>query len=204
MSLRTPLVLLIVAVALLAYVLTFERGRPSATEIESRSGLLLESLIPERISGVRIASGDQRIVLRREGEGFDETWSREEPKEAPADPEAVEDYLRAWEFAIPVRTLEAPTLDDLHAFGMDATKAEVSFEMGRAKVSIALGSGTPVDGGGYVRIGDGKAVTVVGKDVVELFSRTAKSFELKGDGGVSLLPELIDADAGPDAQTSAP
>ena len=38
----------------------------------------------------------------------------------------------------------------------------------------------------------------------ELFNRTAKSFELEGDGGVSLLPELIDADAGPDAETSAP
>lgn len=204
MSLRTPLVLLIVAVALLAYVLMFERGRPSATEIESRSGLLLESLIPERISAIRIASGDQRIVLRREGEGFDETWSLEEPNEAPADPEAVEDYLRAWEFAIPVRTLEAPTPDDLHAFGMDAPKGEVSFEMGRAKVNITLGSGTPVDGGGYVRIGEGKAVTVVGKDVVALFARTAKSFELQGDAGASLLPELIDADAGPDTETSAP
>ncbi len=204
MSMRTPLVLLIIAVVLLAYVLTFERGRPSATEIEARSGLLLESLIPERISRIRIASGDQRVVLRREGEGFDETWSLEEPKDAPADPEAVEDYLRAWEFAIPIRTLEAPTPEDLHAFGLDAPKADIRFEMGPAEVSISLGSGAPVDGGGYVRIGDGQAVTVVGKDVVELFDRTAKSFELQGDGGVASLPELIEADAGPDADASAP
>lgn len=204
MTLRTPLVLLVIAVALLAYVLAFERGRPSPTEIEARSGLLLEALIPERISRIRIASGEQRVVLRREGEGFDETWRLEQPEEAPADSEAIEDYLRAWQFALPVRTLGAPTPEDLHAFGMDAPRAEVTFEMGPATLRVSLGSGEPVDGGGYVRIGDTKAVAVIGDDVVALFDRAAESFEARTDGGIPLLLEPIGADAGPNAPAPDP
>ena len=201
MTARTPIVLLVVAAILLAYVLLFERGRPGRTEIDSRSGLLLEAVVRERITRIRIASGKERIVLLREGEGFDETWTLEEPKQAPADPEAIENYLRNWEFAIPVRTLQSPSAEDLESFGIDTPKAEVTFEMGRAKVRVSLGSGSPVDGGGYVRIDDVRQVTVVSDDVVALFARTVDAFELKGDAGAPDLLQLIDAleDAAVDA-----
>jgi len=201
MTARTPIILLVVAAILLAYVLLFERGRPGRTEIDSRSGLLLEAVVRERITRIRIASGEERIALLREGEGFDETWTLEEPKQAPADPEAIENYLRNWEFAIPVRTLQSPSAEDLKSFGIDTPKDEVTFEMGRAKVRVSLGSGSPVDGGGYVRIDDGRQVTVVSDDVVALFARTVDAFELKGDAGAPDLLQLIDAleDAAVDA-----
>jgi len=191
MSARTPIILFVVAAILLAYVLLFERGRPGRSEIESRTGLLLEEVVRERITRIRIAAGDERIALRRHGEGFDETWTLEEPKQAPADPEAIEDYLRNWEFAIPVRTLQSPTPEDLKSFGIDAPKAEVTFEMGRAKVRLSLGSGSPVDGGGYVRIDERREVTVVSDDVVALFDASADSFELEGDAGAPDLSDLL-------------
>lgn len=206
MSMRTPLVLLVIAVGLLAYVLVFERGRPSAREIESRSGLLVQALVRDRLTGLRIASEDRRIVLRREGEGFDETWTLVQPEEAAADPEAVEDYLRAWEFAIPIRIREKPTEADLQSFGLERPAGEVTFEMGRAGVRVELGSGAPVQGAGagYVRIDGQEAVAVVDDDVVALFHRTAESFELHDDGGTASLPELIDVDAGADASAPEP
>lgn len=202
MSARTPLVLFVIALLLLGYVLAFERGRPSRSEINSRSGLLVETLVRDRITRIRIASGDDRVALRREGEGFDETWTLEEPYEGPGDPEPIEDYIRNWEFAIPVRTLEDPSPEDIERFGIDAPTAEVTFEMGRAEVQVSLASGTPVDGGGYVRIDDEKPVIVVGKDVVELFGRTADAFALKGDAGAPLLSDLVDGGAD-DASTDA-
>jgi hypothetical protein len=202
MSARTPIILFVVAAILLAYVLLFERDRPGRAEIDSRSGLLLESVVRERITRIRIASGDQRVALVREGEGFDETWTLEEPKQAPADPEVIEDYLRNWEYAIPVRTLQSPSVEDLQSFGLDTPEAEVTFEMGRAKVRVSLGSGSPVDGGGYVRIDDGPEVAVVSDDVVALFGSTANAFELKGDAGAPDLLQLIDAEQ--DAAVAAP
>jgi hypothetical protein len=203
MSARTPIILLVIAAILLAYVLLFERGRPGRKEIDSRSGLLLEAVVRERITRVRIASGDERVALLRQGEGFDETWTVEEPEQAPADPEVVEDYLRNWEFAIPVRTLQSPSAEDLQSFGVDTPKAEVTFEMDRAKVRVSLGSGSPVDGGGYVRIDDGPQVVVVGDDVVALFDRTGDSFEIKGDAGAPNLSDLLDTQE-QDAAVAAP
>ena len=205
MSARTPIILLVIAAILLAYVLLFERGRPGRKEIDSRSGLLLEAVVRERITRVRIASGNERVALLRQGEGFDETWTVEEPTQAPADPEVIEDYLRNWEFAIPVRTLQSPSAEDLQSFGVDIPKAEVTFEMDRAKVRVSLGSGSPVDGGGYVRIDDGPEVVVVGDDVVELFDRTADSFEIKGDAGAPNLSDLLGTEEqGQDAAVAAP
>lgn len=201
MSMRAPLALLILVAALLAYVLLFERDGPGRTEVEARSGLLVESLVRDRITRIRIASGDARIVLRREGEGFDETWTLEQPVQAPADSVAAEDYLRSWEFSIPVRTLQSPNAEDLRVFGIDKPEAEVTFEMGRAKVAVILGSGKPVDGGGYVRVAGDDSVSVVGQDVVELFGWTAESFELAADAGAPLLPE--ETDARPDADAAA-
>ena len=195
MSARVPLVLAVIAALLVGYVLAFERGRPGGAEVTSRSGLLVEPLVRDRVTRIRIASGDERLVLRREGEGFDETWTLEEPREGPADAEPIEDYLRSWEFAIPVRTLGDPSPDDLERFGVNTPRAEVTFEMGRAEVRVSLASGKPVDGGGYVRIDDGKPVIVVGKDVVALFDRTWDSFALVGDAGAPLLEDLMDAGA---------
>ena len=205
MSARTPIILFVIAAILLAYVLLFERGRPGRKEIDSRSGLLLEAVVRERITRVRIASGNERVALLRQGEGFDETWTVEEPTQAPADPEVIEDYLRNWEFAIPVRTLQSPSAEDLQSFGIDTPKAEVTFEMDRAKVRVSLGSGSPVDGGGYVRIDDGPQVVVVGDDVVALFDRTAGSFEIKGDAGAPNLSDLLGTEEqGQDAAVAAP
>jgi hypothetical protein len=181
MTARVPLILLVVALVLLGYVLAFERGRPGRTEIEARSGLLVEGLVRDRITRIRIASGDARTVLRREGEGFDETWTVEEPQESPADPEKVEDYVRNWEFSVAVRTLQSPSDEDRAQFGTDDPAGEVTFEMDRASVRVTLASGAPVDGGGYVQIDDEPAISVVGKDVVELFHRTWDSFAAKTD-----------------------
>jgi hypothetical protein len=193
MSLRVPLILFVIATLLLGYILIFERGRPGQTELASRSGFLLERFVRDRITRIRIASGEHRVALRRQGEGFDETWTLEDPEELPADPEPVEDYVRSWEFAMPVRTLQDPSEADIERFGLDSPKAEVTFEMGRSTVRASLGSGSPVDGGGYVRIDDDKAVAVVGEDVVQLFNQTAETFAMQDDGGAPFLEDLENA-----------
>ena len=195
MSARVPIVLFVIAALLLGYSLAFERGRPGRSEVNARSGFLLETVVRERITRIRIASGETRVTLRREGEGFDETWTLEEPYEASADPERIEDYLRSWEFAVPVRTLQSPSGEDLTSFGLDAPTAEVTFEMGPTEARVSLGSGAPVDGGGYVQLEGDPRVMVVGKDVVALFDRTEDGFAIKGDAGAPLLEDLIDAGA---------
>ena len=194
MTARTPIILAIVVVLLAGYVFFFERDQPGRSEIEARAGFLIESLVRDRLSRIEVSSGDAHMAMSREGEGFDETWTLEQPVQAAADPERVEDYVRNWEFAIATRTLEDPNAQDVRSFGLDAPKASVRFEMGRAGVTVRLGSGTPVDGGGYVRIDDRDQVMVVPKSVVELFDLGAEHFRIKNDAGAPDLADLLDAE----------
>jgi len=199
MTARAPIVLALIVVSLAGYVFFFERDRPGRAEIEARAGFLVQSLVHDRISRIHISTGDEHVVISRHGEDFDETWTLEQPVVAAADPGPVEDYLRDWEFAIATRTLEKPSPEDVQNFGLDTPKASVRFEMGRAEVTVSLGSSTPVDGGGYVRIDDRDQVMVVPKSVVELFDPGAEHFRIKNDAGAPDLADLLDAEVRRDA-----
>ncbi|MGB5810174.1 MAG: DUF4340 domain-containing protein [Polyangiales bacterium] len=201
MTARTPAILLAIVVALGSYVFFFERDRPGRSEIVARDGFLVAPLIRERVTGLTIRQGADAVSLSREGEGFDETWSFSDGNGAEADLERVEDYLRNWEFAMPTRTLEHPSPEDLVAFGFDQPRAVVRFEMGPSDIAITLGAAKPVDGGGYVRLGDRDHAVVVPDSVVELFDATADQFRIKNDGGAPTLDDLLDAET-PDASSS--
>jgi len=203
MTARAPIILLIIALLLAGYIFFFERDRPGQTELEARSGFLVQGLVHDRVSRIHISSGDEHMAMSREGEGFDETWTLEQPLEAAADLERVENYLRNWEFAIATRTLENQSPEDIQNFGLETPKASVRFELGRADVAVSLGTGTPVDGGGYVRIDDRDQVMVVPKSVVELFDLGAEHFRIKNDGGAPDLADLLDAEVREDAGVDA-
>ena len=62
MSARTPIVLFVVAAILLAYVLLFERDRPGRSEIDSRSGLLLEACAMKTSSAIANSYNDNLLI----------------------------------------------------------------------------------------------------------------------------------------------
>ena len=199
MTARAPIVLAVLVVLLAGYVFFFERDRPGRKEIDARAGFLVEALVRDRISKIQISSGGDRMEMSRHGEDFDETWTIDQPVEAAADPGLVEDYLRNWEFAIATRTLEDPSLEDIRNFGLDPPTASVRFEMGRADVTVSLGSGEPIDGGGYLRIDDRNQVIVAPESVVELFDLGLEHFRIKNDAGAPDLADLLDAEVRDDA-----
>jgi hypothetical protein len=199
MTARTPIILAISVVLLAGYIFFFERDRPGRSEIEARAGFLVQSLVHERVSRIHISSAEEEMVMSREGEGFDESWTIEEPVEEVADLGRVADFLQNWEFSIATRTLENPSPEDVQSFGLDTPRAFVRFEMGRAEVTVSLGAGTPVDGGGYVRIDDRDQTMVVPESVVELFELGVEHFRIKNDGGAPDLADLLDAEVSEDA-----
>ena len=193
-SARTPVLLAVAAFLLAGYIVFFQLDRPRQTEIEQRHGFLVPSLVRERVTAIRVRSGDAETVLVREGEGFDETWTLGAPDGAPADIDKVENYLREWQFAMPTRTMESPTDEDVKAFGLDGPSASAQFEMGSGEITVFLGSGKPVDAGGYVRVGEGDHAVVVPESVVELFDVDPERFRDELDGGVPTLDQLIESD----------
>ncbi len=199
MTARAPIVLAVLVVLLAGYVFFFERDRPGRKEIDARAGFLVEALVRDRISKIQISSGGDPMAISRHGEDFDETWTIDQPVEAAADPGLVEDYLRNWEFAIATRTLEDPSLEDIRNFGLDPPTASERFEMGRADVTVSLGSSEPIDGGGYLRIDDRNQVIVAPESVVELFDLGLEHFRIKNDAGAPDLADLLDAEVRDDA-----
>lgn len=170
MSSRVPLALLVVALGLLGYILAFERGGVSRTEIESRQGLILDKVVREHVDSVRIGTGEQQIVAKREGEGFDEKWTLLAPKKGPANDITVDNFLGNWDYAAPLRTIQILGQEDVARFGFEKPKAYISFGMEATQVELFLGSGKPADGGGYVRVDDRPEVMVVDEQVVSFFS----------------------------------
>lgn len=188
---RAPIVLGLVAILLAAYIFWFERDRPRRNEVDAREGFLVPALIRERISTIRLAGDGDAFSLEREGEGFDETWTLTDGKTAPADAEQVDNYMREWEFAVATRTLESPSAEDFASFGFAEPRATITFSMGRAEVSIVLGSAEPVDGGGYLRIDDEDRAIVVPPSVVELFEVEPSAFRVENDAGAPDLDDLL-------------
>ena len=205
MSARAPIVLAVLVVLLAGYIIFFERDKPRRNEVEARTGFLVEPLVRERVSHLEVFAPTGTVALAREGAGFDETWTLEAPDESPADPEEVENYLRSWEFAVATRTLEDPTREDLESFGLDTPTASVRFTLGRARVELSLGSGSPVDGGGYLQITGDDRVMVVPDAVVELFDVDAERFRIRADGGAPDLDDLLEGEApqAPPARTGS-
>lgn len=202
MTARTPLTLLVLVLLLGAYLFVFETDGPKQSEIEARDGFLLEPLIRERVTRVHLQNGDRSLSARREGEGFDETWTLEAPEAGNGNLDTIEDVLRNWEFAMPRRVLENPSDEDVAEFGLDEPVASAEFEMGRSRVRVVLGSGKPVDGGGYVRVDDRKQAIVVPDAVVELFEFDPADFQAE-EGSEPTLDDLV-PDGAEDAGAAKP
>ena len=190
MTARVPLTLLLVALALAAYIVAFERGRPGASELSSRAGFILDEVVPERVDEIGFNDGQSEIVIQRTGEGFEAIWSIAEPVRASADGDRVRDFLRSWEYAAPLRRLELTSDEDLGRFGVDTPKSTVRFGMGPTTVRATLGTATPPDGAAYVRIDERSEVMVVGDDVAALFDRTLEELKAEPDAGALDLDDL--------------
>ncbi len=191
MSFRVPLALLVVALGLLGYIYGFERrGAPSPNELGPRQGFVLDNVLRERVDSIRIGTGPGQIIAKREGEGFDEQWTLEAPERGPANDTTIDNFLGNWDYAAPLRKVQILGSEDLTRFGFDKPKAYLSFAMEATQVELFLGSGTPVDGAGYVRVDDRPEVMVVDEQVVSYFTANPEDWLGKSDAEPPTLDEI--------------
>src|SRR2546421_12942360 len=85
---KTTLVLLTITAAVFAYIYYFDQKRPNTQEAERQAHNLL-NISPEKIDGIVIQNGDDKIELRR----HDKTWRLEAPIKDQADGSLVESLL---------------------------------------------------------------------------------------------------------------
>ncbi|HKP55187.1 MAG TPA: DUF4340 domain-containing protein [Polyangiales bacterium] len=194
---RTSIILGALALALLAFILFFERGTVSTGEREGRKGQILESFVRDRVERIEIQrKGVTTVLVRKQLDANDDSLAAvenagfhvEKPYAAKADRDAVESLLGALEWVTPRRSLGEASKEDLARFGLDKPRYRVSFQVGRERRSFQIGSPSGDGAGAYLLTPDDKRAYVVGKDLVEALDHEPTYFHTKElHSGVSVF-----------------
>lgn len=183
---RTTLVLSIVAGALLAFILIFERGTLSTSDLARRSDHVLKRFIREEVSKVELVRGDaEAIVFEREPPKDDAIpgelpdFRIAAPVAARADQNAVGSFLNALEWLMAKRTLEGIDEADRARFGLDRPRFVVRFRVAGQTVALRVGGEAPEGQGIYVGVEGEDRAYVVGDDFVESIDHDLSHFRDK-------------------------
>ncbi|MBA3831907.1 MAG: DUF4340 domain-containing protein [Chthoniobacterales bacterium] len=165
MRLRTTLLLLILAVALGVWIKYFESTKPNTAETKRQAGNVI-SLDREKLEGIVIQNGDERIELHRQNG----KWRLTAPVQDQADATAVDNLisdLETWQkFAI-IPGKGDPKVDkaSLAEFGVIQPKLRLKLLMPDAPPEIRFGKEAALQSQMYVRLGEAKDVFIAGQTV---------------------------------------
>ncbi len=185
MNRKVVLALGVIATALAAFIVFYERDTISSGERDARRGRVAQTFVRARVTDVAITRGDVRIALHRDrAQDLDALelghWSITEPVRDDADEDAVDSLLTAIEWLEARREIGDVSDDDRATFGLAEPVARVTFRVARDEVEIALGAEDPRGGGVYLAISDRPdRVFVVGRDFLEAVQHDAAHFRDK-------------------------
>ena len=138
MRTKNLVILAAVVIAVMAYILIFERHQPTSDEARRDADKVFQGLEADDITGLLVEGPDGRVRLEKTGED----WRLREPIDYPADASTVDSTLSSLAGLSADRRLPADELDPAE-FGLDAPAAKVSLSLGDgAGVSFAVGAGT--------------------------------------------------------------
>ena len=194
---RSTLILLVVFVALGAYVYLVELERPPASETPPNESLLDTS--SEEFSQLAIRVEDAETVIRRADDGT--AWQLTAPIEAPADDTQISSVTSALA-SLEIRRVIDEAAVDLAPFGLIEPVVEVGFvRSGDAEEQrLLIGDATPTGGERYAMLANsGRVVlvaslldTTLGKSTFDLRDKAILGFETS-----DVDQFLIDSDGPP-------
>ena len=175
MKTRTTLLLLLLVVTLGLWIKFVESKKPNTVETHRQAGNVV-NFERDKLEGIAIQNGEDKIVLRRE-QG---KWRLAEPVQDQADNAAVDNLLsdlEAWrkEGAIPAQEV---TTDKgrMNEFGLVQPKLRMRLVGPGAPAEIFFGKDTAFEGTMYVRFADSKDVFLAGQTVRADISKKPDEF----------------------------
>ena len=196
MKSKNLLILAAIVLVVFAYIVFFERHRPTSDEAASAAEKVLLDFEQDDVAAILIERGESRVLLEKTGE----EWYLREPLDFPADESIVSSTLGSFANLTADRRLTAEEVDPIE-YGLDAPVAEVTLRMGDgSERSLAVGEELPlgskralrVDGGGDVVIAAGWFVSDLEREIDDWRSRDVA--DLAEDDVAS-----IDIDSGADS-----
>lgn len=161
---KTTLTLLILTVALGAYVSLYELRQPTRDEQQA----LAKQVIPvqtDEVQGLIVDVPEANVTLRRQGDA----WSLISPVKAPADESRIRSVLDALGALEADRVLEGSPRQSLKfaEFGLEPAVGSVTV-LGSSKSAIVLfGDPTPVAGHRYAKTADSPKVFVISSELFD-------------------------------------
>ena len=175
MKTRTTLLLLLLAVGLGLWIKFFESKKPNTVEAQRQAGNVV-NFDREKLEGIAIQNGEDKIVLRRE-QG---TWRLAEPVKDQADNATVDNLLseiEAWrkEGTVPAREITGDK-GRMNEFGLVQPRLRLRLIGPGAPAEIFFGKDTAFSGTMYVRLADSKDVFLAAQTVRTDISKKPDDF----------------------------
>jgi hypothetical protein len=178
MNWRTTLILAVVVLAGFAYLRFFEMKQPS-TEEAKRQAQNVVNLDRNKIDGVIIQNGDEKIEIRR----HDNKWRLETPFKDQADGALVENLLsdlETWqkEGTIPAKDIDADK-SKLNEYGLNRPKLKLKLIGSDRPPEILFGRDAALEGRMYVRFENSKETFLAKQSVKKDIDKKAEEFRDK-------------------------
>jgi len=178
MKSKTTLILLVITAAVFAYMFFYERKAPT-TEEAKRQAQNVVNFSREKIDGIVIQNGDDKIDMRRR----DKTWRLETPIKDQADSSLIENLLldlESWQkdATIPAKELEADK-NKLNEYGLSKPKLRLKLRGHDAPPEILFGKDAALEGKMYVRLENSKETFLAAQSIRKEIEKKAEEFRDK-------------------------
>jgi hypothetical protein len=175
MKWKTTLVLLVITGALFSYLYFYERTAPG-TEEATRQSEKVVNIDRDKIDGIVIHNGDERIELRR----HDQKWRLESPIKDQANNSTIENLLldlESWQkdATIPAKEIEADK-NKLSEYGLNRAKLRLKLLGPKAPPEILFGKDAALEGQTYVRFENSKEAFIAGQSVKKDIEKKPEDF----------------------------
>ena len=175
MKTRTTFILLILVIALGVWIKFFESKQPGTDEARRQSGNVV-NFDREKLEGIVIQNGDDRIELRREAGD----WRLTAPVKDQADSAAVDNVISDIELwrkdaVIPAREATAEK-GRLNEYGLVQPKLRLRLLGPKMPPEIFFGKDAALEGKMYVRLVDSKDVLIASQSVRADISKKPDDF----------------------------
>ena len=175
MKTRTTLLLLILTVGLGLWIKYFESKKPNTAEAQREAGNVV-NFDREKLEGIVIQNGDDRIELRRQNG----KWRLTEPVKDQADGAAVDNLIGdidTWrrDGTVPAKEVTADK-GRMNEFGLVQPKLRIRLIGPNAPPEILFGKDAALEGKMYVRLADSKDVIIAAQSVRTDISKKPDDF----------------------------
>src|SRR5713101_6558989 len=175
MKSKTTLILLVITAAVFAYMFFYERKAPT-TEEAKRQAQNVVNFSHDKIDGIVIQNGDDKIDIRRR----DKKWRLETPIKDQADSSLIENLLldlESWQkdATIPAKELEADK-NKLNEYGLSKPKLRLKLRGQDAPAEILFGKDAALEGKMYVRLGNSKETFLAAQSIKKEIEKKAAEF----------------------------